>query len=167
MTEQIKIVLLSAIALGFVIKTVIMITGSNDGGAIAATEQVYTEQFNVIRDAADIAAEQSNIPMTTIQFEESSFDFGTIVKGKKVRKSFKFTNTGDNPLIIKSAIGSCGCTIPEYPKAPIPPGGTGEIMVVFDSGKVSAGKQTKNVTVTSNTKPATFKITVTGESTES
>lgn len=97
-----------------------------------------------------------------IQFEESTFDFGTIKEGEKVTHVFKFKNTSDKPLTISNAQASCGCTVPQYPKEPVAPGKTGEINVVFDSnGKV--GKQSKQVTITANTIPANTVINIAGE----
>ncbi len=94
----------------------------------------------------------ANMPKTIIEFAETRFDFGTITEGQKVRHRFKFTNSGPVPLVIAKAEGSCGCTIPTYPKEPIPPGGVGHIDVEFDSsGRL--GKNSKTVTVSANTEP--------------
>lgn len=95
----------------------------------------------------------------TISFEENSFDFGTIEEGDKVEHVFKFTNTSDNPLTISNARGSCGCTVPEWPREAIAPGEQGEIKVKFDS-KGKKGKQSKTVTITANTDPANTMLTV-------
>ena len=85
-----------------------------------------------------------------LTFEKKEFDFGTINQGDKVHTDFIFTNTGDADLLITSAVGSCGCTIPEYPKEPIKPGQSSKMKVSFNSeGKT--GQQIKTVTVTSNT----------------
>ena len=65
---------------------------------------------------------------------------------------FEFTNTGNEPLIIQDAKGSCGCTVPKYPKEPIAPGATGEIEVEYKPG-TQKGNQTKAVTLTANTQP--------------
>ena len=104
-------------------------------------------------------------PTTTIEFESSTYDFGTIQEGEKVQYAYKFKNTGSEPLVISNAKGSCGCTVPNWPREPIAPGGTGEIMVEFDSkgkGKEGGQKQTKRVTVTANTDPANTFLTITG-----
>ncbi|MFK7775293.1 MAG: DUF1573 domain-containing protein [Saprospiraceae bacterium] len=100
-------------------------------------------------------------PMTSIEFEEKVFDWGTITQGDKVTYVFKFTNTGNESLLIKNAKGSCGCTVPQWPKAPIAPGDQGEIKVVFNS-KGKMGKQSKRVTITANTDPGMTYINVTG-----
>lgn len=99
---------------------------------------------------------------TSMKFEEEAYEFGTISQGEKVYHSFKFTNTGEADLVISSAKGSCGCTVPTYPKEPIAPGETGVIEVVFDSnGK--KGSQHKKVFITANTDPSSNVIAIKGE----
>lgn len=84
-------------------------------------------------------------------FEKTEHDFGTIAKGSQVDYSFQFKNTGEADLIITRAVGSCGCTIPEYPKTPIKAGESAKIDVSFNSaGK--HGNQQKSVTISTNTK---------------
>ena len=106
--------------------------------------------------------ENQSAPATTIEFEENEFDWGTITQGEKASYVFVFTNTGNEPLLIKNAKGSCGCTVPQWPKAPIAPGEQGEIKVVFSS-KGKKGKQSKRVTITANTDPVQTFLTVKGE----
>jgi len=77
-------------------------------------------------------------------FAENEFDFGTLEEGEKVEHVFKFENTSTNPLTISNARGSCGCTVPEWPREPIAPGESGEIKVKFDS-KGKKGSQSKTV----------------------
>src|SRR4051812_32163257 len=84
------------------------------------------------------------------EFKETEHDFGGIVEGLKVSYTFTFKNTGTGDLVISSATGSCGCTVPEYPKTAVPAGATGVIKVTFDSsGK--QGHQEKTVTLVANT----------------
>jgi len=90
---------------------------------------------------------------TTIKFDKSEHDFGKLKQGESAEYSFKFTNTGKEPLIIENAQGSCGCTVPQYPKEPIAPGATGKIDVRFNSAGKS-GPQQKTVTLTANTDPS-------------
>jgi hypothetical protein len=86
----------------------------------------------------------------TMKFDEMDYNFGTIKQGESVTHIFKFKNDGKEPLIINTAVGSCGCTVPEYPKEPIRPGGSDEIKVTFNStGK--SGPQDKTVTITYDT----------------
>lgn len=101
-------------------------------------------------------------PKTNMTFGESTYNFGTVKEGEKVEHVYKFKNTGNDPLIISNAQGSCGCTVPQWPKEPIAPGKSGEIKVVFDS-KGKSGKQNKTVTITANTEPATTTINIAGE----
>lgn len=83
-------------------------------------------------------------------FAETKHDFGDIATGDKVTHEFSFKNTGEADLVISNALGSCGCTVPEYPKEAIAPGASGEITVTFNStGK--HGKQHKTVTLSTNT----------------
>lgn len=99
--------------------------------------------------------------LTSLKYEEDVFDFGVCDEGQIVTHVFKFKNTGDEPLIISNAKGSCGCTVPTWPKEPVPPGGMGEIKVEFNS-KGKPGNQSKRVTVTANTVPTETFIEIKG-----
>jgi hypothetical protein len=100
-----------------------------------------------------------NEDLPEIKFEEEVFDFGKITQGEKVSHAFAFKNVGKKNLIISGASGSCGCTVPEWPKEPIKPGEGGSINVVFSSeGK--SGMQEKTVTVVTNCEPATRVIRI-------
>ncbi|HRJ29170.1 MAG TPA: DUF1573 domain-containing protein [Cyclobacteriaceae bacterium] len=102
---------------------------------------------NTFAQEAKSTAPKVNGPVLT--FEKSSHDFGDIYQGDNVEHVFKFTNTGNEPLIISNIQVTCGCTAPSWPKNPIPPGGKGEIKIGFNSaGKM--GRQNKTVTVVSN-----------------
>ncbi|MBL4654055.1 MAG: DUF1573 domain-containing protein [Flavobacteriales bacterium] len=113
--------------------------------------------------ANDATAEEgvTNTAMPKMKFEKDLFDFGKISQGEKVSFSYTFKNTGDADLVITSAQGSCGCTVPTWPKEPIKAGETGTIDVVFDSNGKS-GKQHKKVTIVANTTPATNVVALTG-----
>lgn len=91
-------------------------------------------------------------PLPAFTFDEMEYDFGTIQQGDEVEHTFKFTNTGEAPLIIQSAVGSCGCTVPTYTNQPVAPGESGEMLVKFNS-KGKSNLQNKTVTVTANTWP--------------
>ena len=102
-------------------------------------------------------------PTTTIEYEkEGRFDFGTVDEGDMVKHVFKFKNVGTEPLVISNAKGSCGCTVPTWPKEPVPPGAMGEINVEFNS-KGKPGSQSKRVTVTANTNPTETFLEIRGE----
>jgi hypothetical protein len=92
-----------------------------------------------------------NPNQASFKFAEEEFDFKTIKQGDMVNHDFTFTNAGKEPLIISSAEGSCGCTVPVFPKEPIAPGAKATIKVTFNSaGK--GGMQDKTVTINSNAK---------------
>lgn len=105
---------------------------------------------------------QSGGKLAKIEFQELEYNFGEIIQGQVVEHVFKFKNSGDNDLFIQDAKGSCGCTVPEYPKTPIKPGASGEIKVKFDSTNKSA-HQEKTVTIIANTEPNVTTLKIKGE----
>jgi hypothetical protein len=96
-----------------------------------------------------------------MSFETTTIDYGKIEKGSDRVRNFKFTNTGNEPLIIKSAKGSCGCTVPTYPKEPVMPGESANIEVNYDTNR--EGQFTKTVTLTTNETTDTHTLTIKGE----
>ncbi len=113
-------------------------------------------------DPNAVAATVPSGPTTTMQFMEEEYNFGTINQGEVVSHTFKFKNTGSEPLIITDAKASCGCTVPKKPNEPVAPGETGELVVEFNSAGKS-GAQTKQVTVTANTNPPQSFIRITSD----
>ena len=103
--------------------------------------------------------------LTTIQWLDSAQNYGKINEGQKLAISFRFRNSGNKPLVIESVQPTCGCTVADYPKEPIAPGGEGEITGSFDSNG-REGLQRKHITVRTNTDPAqqdvTFEVNVVG-----
>ncbi|HEY4800918.1 MAG TPA: DUF1573 domain-containing protein [Bacteroidia bacterium] len=95
-----------------------------------------------------VAPENPNAP--DIVFENENIDYGTVEYDADGNREFKFTNKGKEPLIVYSATGSCGCTVPTAPKDPIKPGAVGVIKVHYDTKRV--GSFEKTVTVSSNAK---------------
>ena len=96
-----------------------------------------------------------------MKFETPVIDYGTIEHKADGQREFVFTNTGDAPLIISNARGSCGCTVPTWPKEPIAPGATGKIGVKYDTNRL--GKFTKTITLTTNTVQKNKILTIKGE----
>jgi hypothetical protein len=168
MNEQVRNYLLIGVAALTVINTIMIFTGGNDDrGRVIDTPATQTALVESTVDPNNPSSKpplelnntqpqpEQNRPMnppTTIAFTEMEHDFGTIKQDSENKKVFKFTNTGDNPLIIQNARGSCGCTVPKYPKEPVAPGETGEIEVVYKPGK-QKGNQSKTVTLQANTQP--------------
>jgi hypothetical protein len=110
-----------------------------------------------------VASEEVIVPVDgkypVLSFEKTEHDFGTIEKESKVDYTFRFKNTGDADLLITNAIGSCGRTVPEYPKGAIKPGAEEQIKVSFNSaGK--KGQQQKSVTLSTNTKKGAEILTI-------
>ena len=104
-------------------------------------------------------------PLTTITFDEPTFDFGEVMEGEKVTHDYTFTNTGDEPLVISNAKGSCGCTVPDWPREPIAVGESASIKVMFDTkgkGSTDGRAQSKRVTITANTDPVNTYLTIKG-----
>lgn len=118
---------------------------------------------DLVRNPITAGAETANPDeLPNIKFDTEEHDFGTIQQGEKVQYAFKFKNTGKVDLIISSAQGSCGCTVPQYPKQPLKPGTEATIDVTFDSaGK--QGKQNKTVTLITNCIPSTKVLTIMGD----
>ena len=121
-------------------------------------KKVTSDVVNVSSSATK--NEDGELPV--MQFSESTHDFGKIVEGEKVTYSFKFKNTGNANLLISSASGSCGCTVPTFPKEPIKPGDEGYIEVTFNSnGK--PGHNEKTVTIFANTEPVESRLKITAD----
>lgn len=95
-----------------------------------------------------------------LTFKETEFDFGTIKDGEVVNHTFEFTNTGKTPLVIESATSTCGCTVPEVPKAPIAPGATGKIEVQFNSAGKGGQQTMKAISVKANTQPEITQVNI-------
>ena len=107
---------------------------------------------NTVAPAAPVAETKPEGPLPAVEFSTVEHDFGTVNEGEVVEYSYSFKNTGEAPLIIQSAQPSCGCTVPDWTKDPIPVGGTGFVKAKFDTnGKPNA--QNKTITVTANTWP--------------
>jgi Protein of unknown function (DUF1573) len=103
------------------------------------------------------AMAQSGPVMT---FEKTEIDYGTVALGSDGVKYFKFKNTGTQPLVIKNARGSCGCTVPKWPTEAIQPGKTGTIEVKYDTGR--AGTFSKNIFVETNETQPQHTLTIKG-----
>jgi hypothetical protein len=121
-------------------------------------ESATIDQANLTAAAANKEV-AGNFPEMT--FTETEFDFGTVEEGTVVEHEYKFTNTGNAPLIVVNAKGSCGCTVPTWSKEPIAPGAEGSMLVKFNTnGKPNA--QTKTVTIKANTESGTESIRIKG-----
>ena len=127
---------------------------------------------NSSSDQKTITTDLVNSPLTAnsnaekvltpnIEMLETSYNFGEMLQGESVTHDFILKNTGDADLIISAAKGSCGCTVPEWPKNPIAKGEDAVIKVTFNSAGKS-GKQNKTVTLVTNAIPNTKVLTING-----
>jgi hypothetical protein len=96
----------------------------------------------------------------TMEFTKDAIDYGTIKQDADGNRVFTFKNTGSTPIVISEAHGSCGCTVPTYPKEPIMPGKSAEIKVHYDTHRV--GPFSKSVTVNSNAKNSPVVLRISG-----
>jgi hypothetical protein len=111
---------------------------------------LYAQQSSQILQTDTLAFAQ-------ITFNEKSFDFGQVKEGEKLEHTFVFENKGKTPLVIKQVLTTCGCTVTQWSKTPIPPNEKGEITVKFDTkGKI--GEHIKPITVVSNAYTPTAKL---------
>ena len=99
-------------------------------------------------------------PVAKATFAKESHDFGEIPKGVPVSVEFSFTNTGDEALIIKDVVTSCGCTASDYAREPILPGKSSKIKVTYNAA--NAGAFTKTITVNSNGQEAVKVLNIKG-----
>ena len=112
---------------------------------ISSTALAQKEEGTVI---GTVSGPADNASGALISIDKEVHDYGTIEQGADGTSVFVITNNGTAPLIISLCKGSCGCTVPQCPKEPIPPGGTAEIKVKYDTKRV--GPINKSVTITSN-----------------
>jgi len=105
-------------------------------------------------------AQEANTNAAQISFTQETIDYGNIKKDANGEREFTFKNTGKEPLIITNCVGSCGCTVPVWPKTPIAPGEKASIKVKYDTRRV--GRFQKTVTVTSNAGTPTKVLTIKG-----
>ena len=126
--------------------------------ALSLTAAAFAAQAQTTPTAA--TAEKTAGPAIT--FEESKFDFVSVAAGGTVDHVFKFKNTGTAPLVISNIGVSCGCTTPEWTKAPVLPGKAGTITAHFNStGKM--GMQNKVLTIESNATAGSTTVSLVGE----
>ena len=121
-----------------------------------ATETVPTASIKNNNATAEVVEEG---PLGAFEFEETSFDFGTITAGDVVEHKFSFKNTGEAPIVISETKVSCGCTTPSYTEVPVAPGETGEILVKFNS-KNKKGVQNKKVRIKANVPGGEYVISI-------
>ena len=155
-----KLILSLALIIGFTV--VNAQTKFPKSNLVQSQEKVVeTKKKASVSAVGDVPIQEKKLANATIDFESKVVDYGVIEhKADGVRK-FVFTNNGTEPLVIKNAKGSCGCTVPTWPREPIAAGATSEIGVKYATNRV--GKFTKTITLTTNASKKPVILTVKGE----
>ena len=116
---------------------------------------------DLVKNNQTVSGKEMSIIQPIVEVLDSEYDFGDINQGDKATHDYIVKNIGNADLLISSAKGSCGCTVPEWPKDPIKPGDAAVIKVTFDS-KGKTGKQSKRVTLMTNAIPNVKILTIKG-----
>lgn len=124
-------------------------------------KKIVLALFAMLGFAGAFAQDQPDNGKAEIKFEKETHNFGTLKEGVVATYEFKFTNTGDEALVITHVNVSCGCTTPEWSKEAIPPGKTGYVRVSYDT-KGRPGEFNRSITVTTNAKTPVKVLTITG-----
>ena len=125
--------------------------------AIAQIQEEKTPAKDEVQKTEEIKA----ISGPHLTFESLVVDYGEIEQGSDPLRKFNFEVDGTEPLVIKNAKGSCGCTVPDYPKEPLFPGESAAIDVRYDTNRV--GQFTKTVTLTTNADEEKIVLTIKGK----
>ncbi len=102
---------------------------------------------------------QNTIDFPKIKFSKLNYDFGILKKGDVISNYIIFKNDGKKDLIISNVKSSCGCTVAEWPKNPIPSNQYDSLLFKLNTSSLN-GKISKNITIITNSKPNTKVITI-------
>ncbi len=140
---------------------------ANDGEVISnlsTTSDMSREELKAERERQETEQEKRQEEVaankTTLKFDKKIHDFGTTNVGVDNTTEFIVSNTGDKPLIIENVSASCGCTTPQKPEQPIPPGKSDVIKVSFKAKEGQLNEINKTVTVIANTVPEVHKLEI-------
>ncbi len=138
----------------------LLLFSCNEETTTQTSSRIATETPTIVEGTSKkVAAKKEAIAApvgatSTMEFDETEFDFGNVFYPSENLHTFRFKNTGNEPIIIVSAKASCGCTIPKKPEEPVMPGEYGELDVIFKPKEGQQGTPvTKRVTVIANTDP--------------
>lgn len=150
MNKTLKTILLTVLTISAFTIAIIEITGISTKAIINPKDgHDFVAQETATNDLAETDIKQEVAPTTSMHFETDHHNFGTIKEGVVGKHQFKFTNSGNVPLLIERVIPSCGCTVPHFPTEPIAPGGEGVIDFEFNSmGRV--GNNHRKITILAN-----------------
>lgn len=122
-------------------------------------QQTDEAGVDIIRNPQSASGYDDKEAMPVITFDSDVHDFGRLSAGESVSYSFHFRNTGNADLILSAASATCGCTVADYPKGRIAPGGEGYVTVTFKSAGKS-GHQFQEVTLVCNAQPSRIKLKI-------
>ena len=126
-----------------------------------STDEKNETSTDLVSNPLTAEKNAEEVVMPEIELDTDVYDFGEITQGESVSTEFILKNIGKAPLLIRSAKGSCGCTVPEWPREAVAVGESTAIKVTFNSaGK--KGKQNKTVTLVTNAIPSTKVLKITG-----
>ncbi len=121
-------------------------------GSKAIQEGTPQTTADLINNPVTADSPIDSVNVAKMVFAEQTYNFGKAKAGDKITHTFKFKNEGKVPLLIREARSTCGCTVPEFPKDPIPVGGMGEINVTFNTAH-KEDHQKKPIIISANTFP--------------
>lgn len=130
--------------------------------AVSCRQKSSDVDVDLIRNPRSAKGLQVKEAMPVITFDSEVHDFGRLSAGESISYSFRFRNTGNADLILSGASATCGCTVADYPKGRIAPGGEGYVTVTFKSAGKS-GQQLQEVTVVTNAQPSRVKLRITAQ----
>ncbi|HTN45000.1 MAG TPA: DUF1573 domain-containing protein [Flavipsychrobacter sp.] len=149
MNQQLKAVLLTVLTLSCFVIALVELSG--------ISKTAFLNKFNATESNKAAIKATNYMPKTIVEFDTMEHNFGTLKEGEVVKYAFKFKNIGNKPLLISDAHASCGCTVASYPKEPVMPDQSSEIVVEFNS-KGREGRQEKAVTIFSNAQEPAMRV---------
>lgn len=149
--------------LPFIILLLLQCQSNKEERSIKAIKSTSSAISNadIIRNPVSANTPVDTVNVAKMTFEQPLYHFGEVAEGTVVKHTFNFVNTGKVPLLISEAKSTCGCTVPEWPKAPIPAGESGSIKVQFNTDQ-KVDKQVKPVYITANTHPTKNEVQLVG-----
>jgi len=130
-------------------------------GACSDDAEVLTTDL-VVNTASASASGDEGAEVPAVEVDAPVHDLGTVARGERPEHVFQLRNGGSGDLVLADVTAPCGCTVPkDWPRAPIPPGGSASIRVQFNSKDLS-GPFEKDITVLANTSPAITTLRLTG-----
>lgn len=152
-----KLIAISALCVGFATANAQTVTKPAPTATKPAPTATATKPAPVATKPATGATAQTTAD-PGYKFDKTTNDYGTLKKGGEPNCEFRLTNTSKEMLVITSAQGSCGCTVPTYPKEPIKPGQTVVITVHYDTNRIGPFEKQVTVNFQGKDTPAVLKI---------